>query len=248
VCILLILRDRVEGWPLVVGSNRDEYRDRPWDPPALDDEILAPRDRVAGGTWIGLTRTGLLVALTNRSEADPDPARPSRGLLALDLLRAGALPRAIEILHRDRLRRNAYQVLVASAEGAFLGVHPGEEHDVDILEVPDGLHTLTNRRGPDELDHGGALDPVDLPRGTDLDIALGRMRDVLALHEDRGPGEPDVICKHGIDRGTLSSTIVALPVRDDVDPVFLMALGAPCETEFEEHGGELGPRRLRPIP
>jgi uncharacterized protein with NRDE domain len=95
VCILLVLRDRVAGWPIVVGSNRDEYRDRPWDPPRLDGGILAPRDRRAGGTWIGLHRAGLLVAVTNRPDPDPDPDRPSRGMLAMDLLAAGTVDGAV---------------------------------------------------------------------------------------------------------------------------------------------------------
>jgi hypothetical protein len=248
VCILLVLRDRVAGWPIVVGSNRDEYRDRPWDPPRLDGGILAPRDRRAGGTWIGLHRAGLLVAVTNRPDPDPDPDRPSRGTLAMDLLAAGTVDGAVARLRATvrEGRRNAFQALIASATEAVVGVHPDEEGGVEVRSIPSGLHTLTNRWGLDELDHRGVLDDVDLPPGSTLPEALERMKTALATHEDRGPGAPDTICKHGDDRGTLSSTIVAVPGEPSTVPVFLMAPGAPCEAPWSDHGGELGAWRGRP--
>jgi hypothetical protein len=242
MCILVILRNRVEGWPLVVGANRDEYRDRPWDPPRLDGDVLAPRDRRAGGTWIGVNRAGLLVAVTNRPEERPDPSRPSRGLIALDLLRASGPGAALDRLHVElsRERRNGFRVLVASASEAHVAAHPADDGGpVTVRAVPSGLHTVTNRWGLDELDHGGALDEADLPPGSTLDDALRRMRSVLALHDDRGPAGRDAICKHEDDRGTLSSTIVALPEDPAGVPVVLMAPGAPCETPWENVGTEL---------
>jgi hypothetical protein len=249
MCILLILRDRIDGWPLVVGSNRDEFRDRPWDPPRVDGGVLAPRDRRAGGTWVGVSRAGLLVAVTNRPEPAFDSTRPSRGTLAMDLLRCRGLEGALDLLRRDLAlaRRNAFQILLGTAETAVVGVHPGPDGEpLELLEVPEGLHTLTNLRGLDELRAGSALAPVDRPAGSGLEEALAGMRAVLSLHEDRGPGPPDLICKHGSDRGTLSSTIVALPASGGVPPVFLMASGPPCEAAWEDVGMELGPLAERP--
>src|SRR6266704_3047270 len=57
------------GHDVVVGMNRDESAMRPADPPAVmaeDPGIVAPRDRQAGGTWLGASGTGLVVALSNR--------------------------------------------------------------------------------------------------------------------------------------------------------------------------------------
>lgn len=68
--------------PLLLIANRDEYYARPtaplhwWD----DAGILAGRDLQAGGTWLGVSRTGRLAALTNYR--DPVAMRaeaPSRG-------------------------------------------------------------------------------------------------------------------------------------------------------------------------
>src|SRR3989442_10506798 len=76
---------------LAVRGNRNEFLDRPASAPRIWPElpgVLMPRDEKAGGTWLGLTAGGLFVCVTNRRGAAPDPARRSRGLLVVDVLRA----------------------------------------------------------------------------------------------------------------------------------------------------------------
>lgn len=68
--------------PLIVAANRDEFHGRAAMPANFwpdNTSILAGRDEVAGGTWLGCTRTGRFAALTNFSTPE-DPANPiSRG-------------------------------------------------------------------------------------------------------------------------------------------------------------------------
>ncbi|MDD2920274.1 NRDE family protein [Rhodoferax sp.] len=70
--------------PLLLIANRDEFYARPtealhWWP---DANILAGRDLQAGGTWLGISRTGRLAALTNhRDPANMRADAPSRGEL-----------------------------------------------------------------------------------------------------------------------------------------------------------------------
>lgn len=236
MCILIVLRNRVDGYPLLVGSNRDEFRDRPWDPPARDGKLLTPRDRRAGGTWIALHDDGLVVAVTNRPDPVFDASRPSRGLLALDAARAGTVASARDLLAREVFHtpRNAFQILIADAREAWVAIAPVRRSCFEQEDpIPDGVHTMTNLRGLDELDHRGALDALDLPAGTPLDEAVEKMKAALRTHADAGPGGKDEICKHGDDRGTLSSTIVALPAPGSGrEPLFLFAPGAPCETKY----------------
>ncbi|MDO8318917.1 NRDE family protein [Rhodoferax sp.] len=77
--------------PLLLIANRDEFYARPtaalhwWQ----DAPILAGRDLQAGGTWLGVSRSGRLAALTNHR--DPTRQRadaPSRGELVSAFLQA----------------------------------------------------------------------------------------------------------------------------------------------------------------
>ena len=54
--------------PLWVAANRDELLARPASAPRRwpNEPFWAPRDEVAGGSWLGLTRAGLFVGVTNR--------------------------------------------------------------------------------------------------------------------------------------------------------------------------------------
>jgi hypothetical protein len=232
VCTLVILRNRIAGHPLVLGANRDEYRDRPWEPPRRDGAIVAPRDLRAGGTWLAVADSGLVVAVTNRPGHGDDPARPSRGTIAMDAARAGSVAAARDLLRGElsRQRRNGFRVLIADAAEAWVVNHPGEGGAWGREDpVPDGFHTVTNLRRLDALDHAGALDGLDLPTGTALDDAVARIGAALGTH---APDPPHRICKHQPHRGTLSSAIVAVP-ESGAPPRFWFAPGPPCETPYE---------------
>ncbi len=100
MCLILFAYRVLPGMPLIVAANRDEFYDRPaqsahfWpDAPA----VLAGRDKIASGTWLGVNRRGHFAAITNFASADlqPLPAAPtneasqpthSRGALASNFL------------------------------------------------------------------------------------------------------------------------------------------------------------------
>lgn len=79
-------------YPLAVLANRDERHDRRtaplhwWrQPPG----VLAGRDLEAGGTWLGVTRSGRFAAVTNRAGTKLENA-PSRGGLPVGFLTGAA--------------------------------------------------------------------------------------------------------------------------------------------------------------
>ena len=74
---------------LVLLSNRDEYFDRPTDVAQQwpGTQIWAGRDQRAGGTWLGVTATGRLAAITNyRTPDDARESAASRGHLVAQFL------------------------------------------------------------------------------------------------------------------------------------------------------------------
>ena len=70
MCTLVILRRPDHAWPLLFAANRDEMLERPWRPPARHwpdrPDVVAGRDELAGGTWLGVNDHGVGAAVLNR--------------------------------------------------------------------------------------------------------------------------------------------------------------------------------------
>src|SRR5512141_669560 len=95
MCLIVLAWRVLPDSPLIVAANRDEFHARPaaragfWqDHPS----ILAGRDLEAGGTWMGLSRTGRFAAVTNyKGGRDPNAAE-SRGTLVTRFLLGNSPP------------------------------------------------------------------------------------------------------------------------------------------------------------
>lgn len=97
MCVLAMAWRAHPRWRLVVAGNRDELHARPAQPLARwpeDESLLAGRDLLSGGTWLGVSEQGRFAVITNlRGFGGPLPEAPSRGLLLRDQL-LGAGPHA----------------------------------------------------------------------------------------------------------------------------------------------------------
>jgi uncharacterized protein with NRDE domain len=134
-------------YPLVVAANRDEfYRRRTASADFFPDapSILAGRDLEAGGTWLGLARSGLhgvrFAGLTNfRDPGSYKPNAPSRGRLVADYL-AGCIGIDAYLGGLDASAYNGFNLLLSDGERlvAFSNV-TGERH-----ELAPGVYGLSN--------------------------------------------------------------------------------------------------------
>ncbi|NOR37447.1 MAG: hypothetical protein GQ577_11935, partial [Woeseiaceae bacterium] len=94
MCLIVLAFQVHESVPLLVAANRDEFHARPtrdadWWPDMPD--VLAGRDLQAGGTWLGVHRSGRFAAVTNyHDDHPPSTTLESRGRLVTDYL-LGAL-------------------------------------------------------------------------------------------------------------------------------------------------------------
>lgn len=136
LCLIVFAWQAHPDFPLVLGANRDEFLDRPTRPAAFwpeQPDLLAGRDLKGGGTWLGITRSGRIAAVTNyRQGTAPRTDLRSRGLLVTGFLAADRSP-------------EAHLAMVASERDAYDGFN---------LLAGNGreLHYLSNR--------GGAPQPV----------------------------------------------------------------------------------------
>jgi uncharacterized protein with NRDE domain len=144
MCLILVAWRVHPRFPCVLAANRDEYFGRPtaeadWWP---GGEVLAGRDLQAGGTWLGLTRSGRFAALTNfRDPAANAPDAPSRGALVSDFLAATwPTSQGLAQLARRGARCNPFNVLCS--DGQTLGVYESKTRQSRLLEP--GIYALSN--------------------------------------------------------------------------------------------------------
>jgi uncharacterized protein with NRDE domain len=247
MCTLIVLHRCVPEAPLVVAANRDEYFERPAEGPALretpDGTVLAPRDRRAGGTWLGLNEHGLFAAVTNRRCDAPDPNRRSRGLIVMDALRARSARQAadeIESLAPDTY--NPFNLVVADAETAHVFSYVG---GVERLDLAPGPHVIGNVHPGDASSVKIARLRQQVAACTSSERVLDDLAEICRSHAGSGPFEST--CVHAGEYGTRSSTLLRLgPDEGEL----LYAGDAPCAREYSDFTPllrELGPRRARAV-
>jgi len=111
MCTIFVAKDVFAGFPLVVAANRDELLDRPSEPPSISErmrqnnpsekiKILAPRDLVRGGMWVGTNENGVLIGLTNRLNVKSVKGRMSRGKIVSDALESRTAMEAFESISK----------------------------------------------------------------------------------------------------------------------------------------------------
>lgn len=240
MCTLIALHRLVPGAALVVAANRDEFFERPAEGPALRSSpsgtIVAPRDRRAGGTWLGVNRSGVFAAVTNVSCPEPDPERRSRGLLVLDALAAASARESAEKLASLPMGAyNPFNVFVADADGAFAFTY---QERVRPAGAADGAFVIGNA-------------PLDAPQPLKLSRLRERLPDAarragpgqldelaeLCRDHEPGPrGKLDAVCVHAGPYGTRSSCLLQLADGglEDSRSSFHWAEGAPCQNEYQD--------------
>src|SRR5882672_9816409 len=145
MCLVLVVWRVHPTYPCLVAANRDEFHARPtaradWWPDRPG--ILAGRDLEAGGTWLGVTRTGRFAALTNyRDPEQRRPEAPSRGALVTSILESGAsVAEGLAYLREMGDRYNGFNLIFS--DGERLGIYeslPGSGR-----ELGPGIYGLSN--------------------------------------------------------------------------------------------------------
>lgn len=130
-------------YKLIVAANRDEFYGRPtaaahfWEE---KPEILAGRDMLQMGTWLGITKSGRFAALTNfRDPSEMDPKKFSRGMIVRNFLAGTQSPEDfLKSLNNEDY--TGFNVLVGDTHQLFYY----NNLQGKITEVPPGTHGLSN--------------------------------------------------------------------------------------------------------
>jgi uncharacterized protein with NRDE domain len=226
MCLILLVWRVHPQYPCLVAANRDEFHGRPaaaadWWPD--HPQILAGRDLEAGGTWLGVTRSGRFAALTNYRDPEQRLKRaPSRGALVTSMLASGAsVADGLEYLRRVGANYNGFNLIFS--DGARLGIY--ESVRGAGRELGPGIYGLSNH----------LLDtpwPKVQRSKSRLQAALLGLTDtapLLALLRDDQPASDEQLPQTGVslewerllssafvrapDYGTRCSTIIRIDAR-----------------------------------
>jgi uncharacterized protein with NRDE domain len=229
MCLILLAWRSHANFPCVIAANRDEFHARAAAPASWwsgAPQILAGRDLRAGGTWLGITRSGRFAALTNYR--DPEQRRagtPSRGTLVTSILQSGASTE--ELLQHLREVGGAYHGFnLIFSDGERLAIY--ESMSGVGRELRPGIYGLSNH----------LLDtpwPKVQQAKSRLSAALSDLTDTraaLALLRDAEPAADNLLPITGMslewerllssafirskDYGTRCSTVVRVDARQQV--------------------------------
>ncbi len=230
MCLILVAWRAHPRYPCVIAANRDEFFGRPtaeadwWPEPA---GILAGRDLQAGGTWLGVSRSGRFAALTNFR----DPARiqsdaPSRGTLVTAFLEhAWPTGEGLRELAQRGARCNPFNVLCS--DGRELGIYESTTGRSRLLEP--GVYALSNHlldtpwpkvkqaksrlaEALEDLPQSAAM--LDLLRDTEPAVDDELPRTGVSLELERMLSSAFIL---GDDYGTRCSTIVTTDSEGRID-------------------------------
>jgi uncharacterized protein with NRDE domain len=146
MCLIFVAVGVHPKYTAVVAANRDEFYIRPSASASFWPEapqLLAGKDLRAGGTWLGITRTGRIAALTNYRDTDATRAdAPSRGHLVSGFLLGRMEPiRYLEQISLSASQYNGFNLLVG--QGAIFRCYSSRTGEIRSLEP--GIHGLSNR-------------------------------------------------------------------------------------------------------
>ena len=145
MCLINLHYGEHPTYKLVVAANRDESYDRPtaqadfWEE---NPDLLAGRDLVHNGTWLGITKSGRFAALTNyRDPAEFGIEKKSRGDIVKDFLMANIDPvEFLEIARKNKDEYAGFNLIVGNADGLYYF----SNKQAEIKEIPMGTHSLSN--------------------------------------------------------------------------------------------------------
>jgi len=234
MCTVVLKLRPGHAWPLLLGANRDERIDRPWDVPGAhwpdSPGIVAGRDMLGGGTWMAIGRTVVAAVLNRPGSLGPAPGKLSRGALPLAAAgHASATTAAAALVGLDAGAYRPFNMVVADQASAWFvrGLGSGRP---DAWALTPGTHIVTSHDPDDPASLRGA---AQLPRFRSApapDPSTGHWTSWSTLLADRTGGAAAINVPAHDGFGTVCSSLVGVPAQGA--PVWLFAAGPPDQAPF----------------
>ncbi|HYF70176.1 MAG TPA: NRDE family protein [Ohtaekwangia sp.] len=145
MCLIFFSLNEHPDYKLIIAANRDEFYNRATAPAQFwrdHPDVLAGRDMEAGGTWLGITKTGRISMLTNyRDPSNINPQAPSRGKLVIDyLIEPVSAPEYLNAIAGQGNTYNGFNLLAGTPDEMYYYSNYG----ADVKKLDRGFYGLSN--------------------------------------------------------------------------------------------------------
>jgi uncharacterized protein with NRDE domain len=144
MCLIVFAYNSHPEYSFIFAGNRDEFYSRPTKAAEFWEEapkILAGKDLVHGGTWLGVTRNGRFAAVTNYRQPNQDNKKRSRGELVINFLRNEESPKNY-LENINCFDYAGFNLLVGNLSKSELFYLSNREGKIKSLK--DGIYGLSN--------------------------------------------------------------------------------------------------------
>lgn len=146
MCTIILMNHHYKEFSLVIAANRDEDISRPSSHVQILSKepqlIIGGKDELKGGTWLGVNKNSLFVAITNQGEKNPKLA--SRGLLVMEALKCKTLSELVSFVEEiDPSKYNKFNLVFGNVNTIFIA-HSYLLHSMVINELPHGIHVVSS--------------------------------------------------------------------------------------------------------
>ena len=147
MCLITFKIAQDPQYKLILAANRDEAYSRPTAHAQFWEEaphLLAGKDLLANGTWLGITKQGKLAAITNchqDNQFSPDPSKLSRGSIMTDyLLTDDSADSYLSKIQEKTANYQPFNVILGSVDHLY---HLNSlDNQIQLLH--DGIHSVSN--------------------------------------------------------------------------------------------------------
>jgi uncharacterized protein with NRDE domain len=144
MCLIFFAVEVSPEMPFCLLANRDEFYSRPTEPMHWweDIPVLAGKDLQAGGTWLAISKSGRVAAVTNyRNPEHVNPAAPSRGKIPVDAVLSQLNGKeTIEELKSTWMDCNGFNLILHDGKSTFWYSNVLDE----IRQLEKGVYGLSN--------------------------------------------------------------------------------------------------------
>lgn len=236
MCLLAIQYQLVADAPILVAANREEFYERPSQPPSIQSgkpRVLCGIDAQAGGTWLGVNQHGLVIGVCNRRKMSSSYPSRSRGVLCRELLKSNSAVHARDVAMEELSsgRYDGANFVCVDAESGWV-VHGGNE--IDTVEMHEGLNIISNRDLNDPRDERVEMARRLLTLHTlDSPVKFLAVASKVFARPPSPPGRPSIVIREK-DRGTVSSTLISLGKKPR-DAIYQFSGSAPDRSRYEDY-------------